>query len=92
MSAAIKPKLDLAINNDLNVNAFGSIGFTRWDQSETTLTAGSSTSVADYSGNDAFYGIGIAAQLNALGFSFEFQEYEMYYDAKSLTASLNYKF
>ena len=92
LSAALKPNFDVAINNDLNVNVFGTIGFTQWDQSETTLVAGTSTSVYDYSGHDPFYGIGVTAQKNALSFSLEYQDYDMYYDAKSIGASISYKF
>ena len=92
VSAAIKPKFDVAITNDLDVSVFGTIGVTQWDQSETLLTVGSSTSMYDYSGHDPFYGIGVTAQQNALSFSFEYQEYEMYYDAKAIVASISYKF
>ena len=92
VSAAIKPKFDVAINNDLDVSIFGTIGVTQWDQSETTLTVATTTVMHNYSGHDPFYGIGVTAQQNALGFSFEYQEYEMYYDAKAIVASISYKF
>ena len=92
LSAALKPKFDVAVNNDLDVSVFGTIGFTQWDQSETTLTAGSSTSAYNYSGHDPFYGIGVSAQQNGLDFSMEYQEYDMYYDAKAIVASISYKF
>ncbi len=92
VSASIKPKFEVAINNDLNVNIFGTIGVTQWDQSETTLTAGSSNSADDYSGYDSVYGIGVTAQKNTLSFSLEYQDYDMYYDAKSIEASISYKF
>jgi len=92
VAAALKPNFEVAINNDLEVNIFGIIGFTRWDQSETTLTAGSSTSVVDYSGVDGVYGIGVAAQKNGLKFSLEYQDYDMYYDAKAIELSISYKF
>jgi hypothetical protein len=94
VSAAIKPKFNVAISNDLDVDIFGTIGFTRWDQSETTLTAGSSTSTADYSGHGGVYGIGLEliAPKNGINLSLEYQEYEMYYDAKAIGASISYKF
>ena len=92
VSAAIKPKFDVAITNDLDVSVFGTIGVTQWDQSETTVTVATSTAMDDYSGHDPFYGIGVTAQQNALSFSFEYQEYEMYYDAKAIVASISYKF
>ena len=92
VSAAIKPKFDVAITNDLDVSVFGTIGVTQWDQSETLLTVGVSESMYNYSGHDPFYGIGVTAQQNALSFSFEYQEYEMYYDAKAIVASISYKF
>ena len=94
VSAAIKPKFDLAINNDLDVNIFGTIGYARWDQSETTLTIGSAINVADYSGHGEVYGIGLEliAPKNGINLSLEYQEYEMYYDAKAIGASISYKF
>lgn len=92
LSAALKPKFDIAVNNDLDVSAFGTIGFTQWDQSETTLTTGTSTSMVNYSGHDPFYGIGVTAQTNALSFSMEYQDYDMYYDATAIVASISYKF
>ena len=92
VSAAIKPKFDVAINNDLDVSVFGTIGLTQWDQSESLLTVDVSESLYNYSGHDPFYGIGVTAQQNALDFSFEYQEYEMYYDAKAIVASISYKF
>ena len=76
----------------INVDVFGTIGLTRWDQSETTLTAGTSSSFVDHSGIDGIYGIGVTAQKNALSFSLEYQDYDMYYDAKSIGASISYKF
>ena len=92
VSAAIKPKFDVAITNDLDVSVFGTIGVTQWDQSESLLTVDVSESLYNYSGHDPFYGIGVTAQQNALSFSFEYQEYEMYYDAKAIVASISYKF
>ena len=92
LSAALKPKFDVAVNNALDVSVFGTIGVTQWDQSETTLTAGTSTSMVNYSGHDPFYGIGVTAQQNALSFSFEFEEHDMYYDAKAIGTSISYKF
>ena len=92
LSAALKPKFNVAVNNDLDVTVFGTAGLTQWDQSETTLTAGSSTSVKDYSGHDPYFGIGVTVKNNDLNFSLEYQDYDMYYDAKALTIGISYKF
>ena len=92
LSAALKPKFDVAVNNDLDVSVFGTIGFTQWDQSEITLVSGTSSTMHNYSGHDPFYGIGVSAQQNGLDFSMEYQEYDMYYDAKAIVASISYKF
>mgnify|MGYP001188101838 CR=1 FL=1 len=92
VSAAIKPKYNFTINNDLEVGISGQIGITGWDQSETHLTAGSDTSVYDYSGYDGFYGIGVTAQTKALSFSLEYHDYDMFYDAKAVGLSISYKF
>ena len=92
VSAAIKPKFKVDLPNDIDVDVFGTIGVTRWDQSETTLAAGSSTSAYDYSGYDGLIGIGVTAQKDALTFTLEYQDYDMYYDAKAIGASISYKF
>jgi len=92
LSAALKPKFNVAVNNDLDVTVFGTAGLTQWDQSETTLTAGSSTSVKDYSGHDPYFGIGVTVKNNDLNFSLEYQDYDMYYAAKALTIGISYKF
>ena len=92
VSAAIKPKFDFVNSNDLDVDLFGAVGINKWDQSETTLTAGSSTSMVDYSGSNPFYGIGVTAQTDILNFSIEYENYNMYYDAESITAAIYYKF
>jgi len=92
VSAAIKPKFKFDLPNDLDVDVFGTIGVTRWDQSETTLTAGTATSAYDYSGYDGLIGIGVTAQKDALTFTLEYQDYDMYYDAKAIGASISYKF
>ena len=92
VSAAIKPKFKVDLPNDIDVDVFGTIGVTRWDQSETTLIAGSSTSAYDYSGYDGLIGIGVTAQKDALTFTLEYQDYDMYYDAKAIGASISYKF
>ena len=68
------------------------MGLTQWDQSETTLTAGSSTSAYDYSGHDPYFGIGVTVKNNDLNFSLEYQDYDMYYDAKASTIGISYKF
>ena len=67
-------------------------GLNKWDQSETTLTAGTSTSANDYTGTSGMYGMGATVHKNALSFSLEFQDYDMYYAAESLGGSISYKF
>ena len=90
--AAIKAKSDVVIINDLGINIFVLFGLNKWDQSETTLTAGTSTSANDYTGTSDMYGMGATVHKNALSFSLEFQDYDMYYAAESLGGSISYKF
>ena len=92
VAAVIKAKSEDVIINDHAINIFVILGATRWDQSETTKTAGVSTLMNDYNGISKTHGVGAAVQKNDLNFSFEYQIYEMYYDAESLGASISYKF
>ena len=90
--AAIKPKSPEVIIKDHSLNMYLLFGLNAWDQSETTLTVGTSTSASDYSGASKMYGMGGTIQKNNLNFSFEYQDFDMYYHAKSFGASLSYKF
>jgi len=90
--AAIKAKSDVVIINDLGINIFVLFGLNKWNQSETTLTAGTSSSANDYAGTSEMYGMGATVHKNALSFSLEFQDYDMYYAAESLGGSISYKF
>ena len=92
VAAVIKAKSEDVIINDHAINIFVILGATRWDQSETTKTAGVSTVMNDYNGISKTHGVGASVQKNDLNFSFEYQIYEMYYDAESLGASISYKF
>ncbi len=87
----IKPKYEYSVNGlDLALNL--NVGYHRWDQSEATVTAGSSTSVVDHTGMDPYYGIGISTSYDNFDLSVSYLDHDMFYDAKSLGASLNYKF
>ena len=92
VAAVIKAKSEDVIINDHAINIFVILGATRWDQSETTKTTGVSTLMNDYNGISKTHGVGASVQKNDLNFSFEYQIYEMYYDAESLGASISYKF
>ena len=97
VSAALKPNYDIQINDNFSVNVFGSVGLNRWDQSETTLVltgagGAGSTTVFNYGGYDPFYGAGATVSYKDLNFSIKYDEYDMYYDAEAVRASLSYNF
>jgi hypothetical protein len=47
----------------------------------------------EYQDKDLFYGVGLGAKIgNNLNVSFNYKKYEMYYDAETLSASVNYSF
>jgi hypothetical protein len=86
---AFKPKADLG--NGVNINA--TIGYADYLQSEQTVVAGSSNTMYEYQDKDLFYGVGLGAKIgNNLNVSFNYKKYEMYYDAETLSASVNYSF
>jgi len=87
-SASLKPKIK---KGDFEIIPM--IGIHRWDQSETTVTIGTSSSAVDYSGTDIIYGIGLKAtpQTN-FTVSLNYAEYPMYYDASAMELNLEYKF
>ena len=91
-SVGIKPKYEYSFNNDTTVTLNANVGYHRWDQSETTVVAATSTAVVDHSGLDTYYGIGLSTAYNNLDLSLNLLEHNMFYDASSLGVSLNYKF
>ena len=87
----IKPKFEFSLN-DLDIAFNLSAGYHRWDQSETTVVAGSSTTVVDLTGHDPYFGLGIFTTNDNLSFSLSYLQHDMFYNAKSLGASVNYIF
>lgn len=87
-SASLKPKIK---KGDFEIIPM--IGIHRWDQSETTVTIGTSSSAVDYSGTDIIYGIGLkSTPQNNFTVSLNYAEYPMYYDASAMELNLEYKF
>jgi len=87
-SASLKPKIK---KGDFEIIPM--IGIHRWDQSETTVIAGVSTTAVDYSGTDLIYGIGIKAKPQSnFTVSLNYAEYPMHYDASAMELNLEYKF
>lgn len=90
-AVGVKPKYEYSSNNlDLIFNF--NLGYHRWDQSENTVTKGVSSTVVDHTGIDPYYGLGISTNYNNFDFDISYLEHDMFYDAKSLGASLSYKF
>ena len=73
------------INADLGVH--------RWYQSEQYRFLGSgSTTFFDYEDWDTFYGIGAGIKKDNFEISVNYKDYDMYYDAEIIGASLKYNF
>ena len=90
-SLAVKPNFDLG--NGLFVN--GDLGFHRWQQDENYRFVGASASgdsMVDYSGVDTFYGVGAGLKKDNFEVSVNYKDYDMYYDAEIIGASLKYNF
>jgi hypothetical protein len=89
-SLAVKPNFDFG--NGLFVNA--DLGIHRWFQSEVWKYVGSggSTVMYSYADWDAFYGIGAGIKKGDFEVSVNFKDYDMYYDAEIIGASLKYNF
>ena len=87
-SIGIKPSI--AFDNGVFVSA--NYGFNKWDQSEETSIPGDRLRSHYYDGIDTYHGIGIGYNHENLTLSIEHQDHDMYYDAKSTSASLKYNF
>ena len=59
---------------------------------ETEASAGSTASTISYDGIDTYYGFGLGFNSDNLTLGLEYLEHDMYYDAKTMSASLKYNF
>ena len=89
-SLAVKPNFDLG--NGLFVNA--DLGIHRWFQSEVYkfVGSGASTVMYSYADWDTFYGVGAGIKKGDFEVSVNYKDYDMYYDAEIIGASLKYNF
>ena len=87
-SLGLKPSLDLS--NGISLN--GNFGFNRWNQMETEAYVGTTASSTSYDGIDIYYGLGLSINRDNLTLGIDYLEHDMYYDAKSISASLKYNF
>lgn len=89
-SLAVKPNFDLG--NGLFVNA--DLGIHRWFQSEVYkfVASGGTTTMYSYAGWNKFYGIGAGIKKGDFEVSVNYKDYDMYYDAEIIGASLKYSF
>ena len=87
-SLGLKPSFD--VSNGINLNA--NFGFTRWNQMETEGASGASPTQNTYDGIDTYYGFGLGFNSDNLTLGLEYLEHDMYYDAKTMSASLKYNF
>jgi hypothetical protein len=84
----IKPSIDLS--NGIFVSA--NLGLNRWNQSEHDVIAGTNNAGTNYDGIDTYMGFGIGLNKGNLNLGLDYLEHDMYYDAKSISASLKYNF
>jgi hypothetical protein len=89
-STTIGIKPSIAFNNGMFVSA--NLGFNKWDQSEEDSVPGDRNSSFYYDGIDTYHGFGIGFNQENFTVSIEYQDHDMYYDAKSTSASLKYNF
>jgi hypothetical protein len=89
-STTIGIKPSIVLDNGMFVSA--SLGFNKWDQSEETSRPGSRDNSHFYNGIDRYHGLGVGINQENFTFSLEYQDHDMYYDAKSASASLKYNF
>lgn len=89
-STTIGIKPSIVFDNGMFVTA--SLGFNKWDQSEETSRPGSRDNSHYYNGIDRYHGLGVGINQENFTFSIEYQDHDMYYDAKSASASLKYNF
>ena len=87
----VKPNFDLG--NGLFVNA--DLGIHGWQQEENMRFLGATAAgdnMVDDTGVDGFYGIGAGIKKGDFEFSVNYKDYDMYYDAEIIGASLKYNF
>ena len=84
----IKPSIDLS--NGIFVSA--NLGLNRWNQSEHEVIPGTNIAGTNYDGIDTYMGFGIGLNKGNLNLGLDYLEHDMYYDAKSISASLKYNF
>ena len=89
-STTIGIKPSIAFDNGMFVSA--NYGLNKWDQSEETSRPGSRDLSFYYDGIDTYHGFGIGFNQENFTVSIEYQDHDMYYDAKSISASLKYNF
>ena len=89
-STTIGIKPSITLDNGTFVNA--NLGFSKWDQSEEDSIPGARNSSNYYNGIDTYHGLGVGIKSGNLALSVEYLDHDMYYDAKSTSASLKYKF
>ena len=90
-SLALKPHFELENGLFANVD----LGMHQWKQEENYRFVGGSASgdtMVDYAGVDKFYGIGAGIKRNNFEISVNYKDYDMYYDAEIIGASLKYTF
>jgi len=90
-SLALKPHFDL--ENGLFVNA--DLGMHGWKQEENYRFLGAAAggdTMVDYAGVDGFYGFGAGLKKDNFEVSVNYKDYDMYYDAEIIGASLKYNF
>jgi len=88
-SLAIKPKFDLGNG----IFATADLGLHRWTQTESTRIIGAAGGGKyNYSGVDTFYGVGAGLKKDNFEVSVNYKDYDMYYDAEIIGASLKYNF
>ena len=84
----IKPSIDLS--NGIFVSA--NLGLNRWNQSEHDVIPGTNNAGTNYDGIDTYMGFGFSLNQGNLNLGLDYLEHDMYYDAKSISASLKYNF
>ena len=59
---------------------------------ETEAYVGTTANSTSYDGIDIYYGLGLSINRDNLTLGIDYLEHDMYYDAKSISASLKYNF
>ena len=86
-SLGLKPTLEM-LDSYINLN----FGLHRYSQFETDIFLGANPTFNTYEGVDVYHGIGLGHDRGNLSLSVDYLEHDMYYDAKSISASLKYNF